>query len=82
MNSEHLDDLWIQGYLVHDSEHLAGLILTQILLEGELLENIAQKLLYYNDSSLVSRMYHHFINHLIPQEAYNDSMNRYIISGG
>jgi hypothetical protein len=65
MNSEHLADSWIQGYLVHKIKLGApGWSNIEIcLLESELLDKLVQKLPYYDDSSIVNKVYHHFINH-------------------
>jgi hypothetical protein len=65
MNSEHLADSWIQGYLVHKIRLGApGWSNIEIgLLESEVLDKLVQKLPYCDDSSIVNKVYHHFINH-------------------
>jgi hypothetical protein len=65
MNYEHLADSWIQGYIVHKIR-LRSLGRSNIeisLLENEFLDKLVQKLPYYDDSSIVNKVYHHFINH-------------------
>jgi hypothetical protein len=65
MNSEHLAGSWIQGYLVHKIR-LGALGWSNIetgLLENELLDKLVQNLSYCDDSSVINKVYHHFINH-------------------
>jgi hypothetical protein len=64
MNSEHLADSWIQDYLVHKIR-LGVLSWSNIetdLLENELLDKLVQKLSYCDDSSVINKVYHYFIN--------------------
>jgi hypothetical protein len=65
MNSEHLDDSWIQGYLVHKIRPgaLNWSNIETDLLENELLDKLVQKPPYCDDSSVINKLYHHFINH-------------------
>jgi hypothetical protein len=65
MNYEHLADSWIQGYLVHKIR-LGALGWSNIETgssENGLLDKLVQKLPYCDDSSIVNKVYHHFINH-------------------
>jgi hypothetical protein len=65
MNSEHLADSWIQDYLVYKIR-LRALGRSNIetdLLEDGLLDELVQKLPYCDDSSVINKVYHHFINH-------------------
>jgi hypothetical protein len=65
MNSEHLADSWIQGYLVHKIR-LGAPDWSNIetsLLESDFLDKLVQKLPYCDDSSIVSKMCHFSIDH-------------------
>jgi hypothetical protein len=64
MNSEHLADSWIQGYLVHKIRFGAPgwSNIETGLLESGLLDKLVQKLPYCDDSSAINKVYHHFIN--------------------
>jgi hypothetical protein len=65
MNSEHLADSWIQDYLVQKIR-LGAPRWPNIEIgfsESELLDKLVQKLPYCDDSSIVNKVYHHFINH-------------------
>jgi hypothetical protein len=64
MNSKHLVDSWIQGYLIHKIR-LGALDLSNIetgLSKNELLDKPVQRLPYYDDSSVINKMCHHLIN--------------------
>jgi hypothetical protein len=65
MNSKHLTNSWIQGYFVHKIklESSGRSNIETSLLENELLHKLVQKLPYCDDSSIINKVYHHFIDH-------------------
>jgi hypothetical protein len=65
MNSKHLADSWIQDYLIHKIrlEAPGWSNIETDLLENEFLNKLVQKLSYCDDSSMINKVYHHFINH-------------------
>jgi hypothetical protein len=77
MNSKHLANSCIQGYLIHKIR-LGAPGWSNIetgLSEGELLDKPVQRLPYCEDSSTINKMCHHLINR------YNASTCRYNVSG-